>query len=85
MDELSGTSSETRHKSVGEREKLNVFSSEKGELAHAALKKTVLLSGYLDLKKTDGTSFRIYIDRKKACTYIENLFRMFCPDILSSE
>jgi CheY-like chemotaxis protein len=85
MDELFGTSSDTRQKSVGELEKFSVFSSQKGKLARAVLKKPVLLSGYLDLKKTDGTGFRMYIDHKKAYTYIENLLMMFCPDVLSFE
>jgi len=85
MDELFGTSSDTRQKSVGELEKFSVFSSDKRELTRAVLKKPVLLSGYLELKKTDGTSFRMYIDHKKAYTYIESLLRMFCPDILSFE
>jgi len=85
MDELFGTSSDTNQKAIGELENLSVFSAERGELARAVLKKPVLLSGYLDLKKTDGTSFRLYIDHKRSYTYIENLLKMFCPDILGFE
>ena len=82
---LFGMSSDTRQKSIGELEGLSVFSSEKGKIARAVLKKPVLLSGYLDLKKTDGTGLRVYIHHKKAYIYIENLLRMFCPEILSFE
>ena len=85
MDELFGTSADTRQKAIGELENLRVFWAEREELVRVVLKKPVLLSGYLDLKKTDGTSFRMYIDHKKAYTYIENLLRLFCPDILTFE
>ena len=85
MDELFGTAADTRQKTLGELESLRVFEAGREELAKIILKKPVLLSGYLDIRKTDGTSFRLYIDHKKSYTYIENLLRMFAPDILSLE
>ncbi|HVP96280.1 response regulator [Methanoregula sp.] len=85
MDELFGTSSDTSQKTLGELESLRVFEADREDLAKIVLKKPVLLSGYLDIRKTDGTSFRMYIDHKKAYTYIENLLKMFAPDILSFE
>jgi len=85
MDELFGTSADTRQKTLGELESLRVFEAEKGELVKIVLKRPVLLSGYLDIRKTDGTSFRMYIDHKKAYTYIENLLEMFAPDVISFE
>lgn len=59
--------------------------SQRKDLAKITLKKPVLLSGYLEIRKTDGTSVRMYIDHKKAYTYIENLMKMFAPDILIFE
>jgi PAS domain-containing protein len=85
MDELFGTASDTRQMTLGELESLRVFEADKGELAKIVLKKPVILSGYLDLRKSDGTGVRLYIDHKKAYTYIENLLRMFAPDLLTFE
>jgi CheY-like chemotaxis protein len=85
MDELFGTSSDTRQKALGELENNRVFEAGKIDLEKIILKKPVLLSGYLELRKTDGTSFRMYIDHKKAYSYIENLMKLFAPDILSFE
>ena len=85
MDEFFGTASDTRQKTLGELENNNVFEAEKSGLAKIILKKPVLLSGYLELKKLDGTNFRVYIDHKNSFTYIENLVRMFYPEILIFE
>ena len=85
MDELFGTASDTRQKTLGELENSRIFEAERKDLAKVVLKKPVLLSGYLEIRKTDGTSVRMYIDHKKAYTYIESLMKMFAPDILSFE
>ena len=85
MDELFGTVADTRQKTLGELENTRVFEAEKGELEKIVLKKPVLLSGYLTLIKNDGSTFRVYIDHKKAYTFIESLMKLFAPDILQFE
>ena len=82
---LFGTVADTRQKTLGELENTRVFEAEKGELEKIVLKKPVLLSGYLTLIKNDGSTFRVYIDHKKAYTFIESLMKLFAPDILQFE
>jgi CheY-like chemotaxis protein len=85
LDELFGNTVDTRQKSLGELENSRIFEVEKGELEKINLKKPVLLSGYLEFVKRGGTSFRVYIDHKKAYTYIENMMKMFAPEFLHLE
>jgi CheY-like chemotaxis protein len=85
MDELFGTAADTREKSLGELENSRIFEAEKGEIEKIVLKKPVLLSGYVEIVKKEGAAFRVYIDHKKAYTLIENLMKMFAPDVIHFE
>jgi CheY-like chemotaxis protein len=85
MDEFFGNTVDTRQKSLGELENSRIFEVEKGEIEKITLKKPVLLSGYLEISKKGGSSFRVYIDHKKAYTGIENMMKMFAPDFLHYE
>jgi len=85
MDELFGTTVDTRQKSIADLEKLRVFEAEKDQIDKLDLKKPVLLSGYLTITLKDKSSFRIYIDHKKAFGHIEQLIRLFSPENLKIE
>ena len=85
MDELFGNMVDTHQKSLGELENSRIFEVKKGEIEKIALKKPVLLSGYLEIIKKGGTSFRVYIDHKKAYTYIENMMQLFAPGFVHFE
>ena len=85
MDELFGTALDTRERTLGELENGCMFSAKKEEIAAIILKKPVLLSGYLLVKKKDNSSFRLYIDHKKAFARIEELMKMFAPDFVRYE
>jgi len=85
IDEFFGNAPDTRQKTLGELENNQVFEAERKDLAKIILKKPVLLAGYLDLRKNDGITFRVYIDHKKSYIYIENLMKMFYPEILTIE
>ena len=85
MDELFGTALDTRERTLGELENGCMFSAKKEEIAAIVLKKPVLLSGYLLVKKKDNSSFRLYIDHKKAFARIEELMKMFAPDFVRYE
>lgn len=85
MDELFGTTVDTRKKSIADLERLRVFETEKEKIDRIELKKPVLLSGSLTVTLKDRNSFRIYIDHKKAFTHIEQLMKSFSPDNLKSE
>jgi hypothetical protein len=85
MDELFGTTVDTRQKSIADLEKLRIFEAEIGQIERLDLKKPVLLSGYLTITLKDKSSFRIYIDHKKAFGHIEQLIRSFSKDNLKIE
>ena len=85
MDELFGTTVDTRPKSIKDLEKLEIYSAEKADITKIELKKPVLLSGFLTISTKDGGSFRVYIDHKKSYTHIEQLMKAFLPENLNIE
>jgi PAS domain S-box-containing protein len=85
MDELFGTTVDTRQKSLKELEKLRIFEAAKENIEKIELKKPVLLSGYLTVFLKDKNSFRVYIDHKKAFSHIEQLMKSFLPEHLKIE
>lgn len=85
MDELFGTTVDTRPKSVADLERLQVFEAPKEKIERLELKKPVLLSGHLTIVKNDKNVFRVYIDHKKAYSHIEKLMTAFSPDNLKIE
>ena len=85
MDELFGTSVDTKKKSVADLERFRVFMAEKDRIVSLDMKKPVLLSGYLTITTIDATSFRIYIDHKKAFGHIEELMKAFLPEKVKVE
>lgn len=85
MDELFGTTVDTRQKSIADLEKFRIFEAQKGDIEVIELKKPVLLSGYLTITMQDKSSFRLYIDHKKAYGHIEQLMKSFSPENLKIE
>jgi PAS domain S-box-containing protein len=85
MDELFGTTVDTRQKSIKDLELQRIFEAEKEAIEKIELKKPVLLSGYLTIILKDKSSFRIYIDHKKSYSHIEQLMKSFSPEILKLE
>jgi PAS domain S-box-containing protein len=85
MDELFGTTVDTRQKSVKDLEKHRIFEAAKDAIDKIELKKPVLLSGFLTVTMKDKSSFRIYIDHKKSYTHIEQLMKSFSPENLKIE
>ncbi len=45
----------------------------------------MLLAGHIIFKTRTGEAFRIYIDHQKAFTHIDQLLRLFYPEILRIE
>jgi CheY-like chemotaxis protein len=85
MDELFGTTVDTRQRSIKDLELHRIFEAEKDAIDRIELKKPVLLSGYLTITMKDKSSFRIYIDHKKSYTHIEQLMKSFSPQNLKLE
>lgn len=85
MDELFGTTVDTRPRSIQDLEKSPVFVAKKDAITRIDIKKPVLLSGYLTITVRNGGSFRIYIDHKKAFSHLEKILQAFYPEVLRTE
>jgi PAS domain S-box-containing protein len=85
MNELFGTSVDTRPRSINELEKNKVFEVWRKDIATIDMKTPRFLSGFLIIRTKAGGSFRIYVDHKKAFVHLEQLLKLFYPDILGSE
>ena len=85
IDELFGTTVDTRPRSIRDLEKRKVFEVARKNIKRIEMKKPMLLAGYIVFRTTDGESFRVYIDHKRAYIHLDQLLRMFYPEILMVE
>jgi PAS domain S-box-containing protein len=85
VNELFGTNVDMRPRSIAELEKLKVYEVWRKDISQIEMKKPRLFSGFLIIKTKSGGSFRIYVDHKKAFSHIEQLLRLFYPEILQAE
>jgi len=85
IDELFGTTVDTRPRSIGELEGRKVFEVKRRDIASIEMKKPMLFAGYLTFKTRGGEAFRVYIDHKRAYIHLDQLLRMFYPEILLLE
>jgi PAS domain S-box-containing protein len=85
LDELFGTTIDTRQITIRELEKLKVFEAWKKDITSISIKKPVLLSGYLTFMVEGAGLFRIYIDHRKSFTRLEQLMQSFCVEKIKRE
>ncbi len=85
MDELFGTTVDTRPRSIEELSKEKVFEIWRKDIVTIEMKKPLLFAGYISFRTRSGEAFRIYIDHKKAFIHVDQLLRMFYPEILRVE
>jgi hypothetical protein len=85
MDELFGTTVDTRPRSIPELEKDKVFEIWRKDIVTIEMKKPLLFAGYISFKTRSGESFRVYIDHKMAFIHLDQLLRLFFPEILRIE
>ena len=85
MDELFGTTVDTRQKTVKDLERLKIFVAEKGDITKIESRSRSCFPGFLTITTKDGSSFRVYIDHKKSYTHIEQLMKSFSPENLKIE
>jgi PAS domain S-box-containing protein len=85
MDELFGTSVDMRPRSIADLERLKVYEVWRKDIARIEMKTPRFFAGFLVIKTKSGGSFRIYVDHKKAFNHLEQLLKLFYPDILQSE
>jgi PAS domain S-box-containing protein len=87
LDDLFGTRAtiDNRPKTIETIEKLLVYEIAKQDLVTLELMNPVLLPGFLTLYNKTGESFRMFIDHKTAFLQIEQLIKLFYPEILRME
>jgi PAS domain-containing protein len=85
MDELFGTTVDTRPRSIEELTKERVYEIWRKDIVAIEMKKPLLFAGYISFRTRSGEAFRIYIDHKKAFIHLDQLLMMFYPEILRIE
>lgn len=85
MNELFGTNVDMRPRSIAELEKHKVYEVWRKDIARIEMKTPRLFAGFLIIKTRSGGSFRIYVDHKKAFSHLEQLLKLFYPEILKAE
>jgi PAS domain S-box-containing protein len=85
LDELFGTTVDTRPRTIEELEQEKVYEILRRDIVTIEMKKPLLFAGYITFRTRQGESIRIYIDHKKAFLHLDQLIRMFYPEILRIE
>jgi PAS domain S-box-containing protein len=85
LDELFGTTVDTRPRTLEELEKEKVIEIWRKDIVTIEMKKPLLFAGYITFRTRSGDSIRVYIDHKKAFIHLDQLLRMFYPEILRIE
>jgi len=85
LDELFGTTVDTTPRSLVELEKEKVYELWRKDIVTIELKKPLLFAGYITFRTRSGEAIRIYIDHKKAFIHLDQLIRMFYPEIMRIE
>ena len=85
LSELFGTNVDTRPRSLDELERHRVFEVWRKDISRIELKKPRMLAGSLIITTVSGTTFRVYIDHTKAFTHLDQLLRLFYPEILVTD
>jgi PAS domain S-box-containing protein len=85
MNELFGTNVDMRPRSIDDLDRIKVYEVWRRDIARIEMKTPRLFSGFLIIKTRSGGSFRIYVDHKKTFNHLEQLLKIFYPEILKSE
>jgi hypothetical protein len=85
LSELFGTDVDTRPRSLDELERHRVFEVRRKDITGIELKKPRILAGSLIISIVSGETFRVYIDHTKAFTHLDQLLRLFYPEVLRVE
>jgi PAS domain S-box-containing protein len=85
MDELFGTTVDTNPRSITELSELKVFEVARKDIGTIELKKPLLFAGYITFRTRSGEVFRVYTDHRKAYIHLEQLLKLYYPEILRIE
>jgi CheY-like chemotaxis protein len=82
LGELFGTNVDTRAREIDELERHKVFEVRRTDITRMELKKPQLLAGFLNITTAAGGKFRVYIDHTKAFNHLEQVLKLYYPEIL---
>ena len=82
MDELFGTTVDTNARSIEELLGMKIFEVARKDIITIEMKKPLLFAGYITFKVRNGEAFRVYTDHKKAYIHLEQLLKLYYPEIL---
>ena len=85
MDELFGTTVDTKPRAIEELSRMKVFEVARKDIITIEMKKPLLFAGYITFKMRNGEAFRVFTDHKKAYIHLEQLLKLFYPEILRIE
>jgi PAS domain S-box-containing protein len=85
IEELFGTTVDTNPRSIPELESLKVFEVARKDIITIEMKKPLLFAGYITFRIRSGEVFRVYTDHKKAYIHLEQLLKLYYPEILRIE
>lgn len=85
LDELFGTTVDTSPRSIEDLAKEKVCELWRKDIITIEMKKPLLFAGHVTFRTRSGESIRIYIDHKKAFLHLDQLLKMFYPEILRIE
>jgi len=85
LDELFGTTVDTSPRSIEDLAKEKVCELWRKDIVTIEMKKPLLFAGHVTFRTRSGESVRIYIDHKKAFLHLDQLLKMFYPEILRIE
>jgi len=85
IEELFGTTVDTNPRSIAQLENLKVFEVARKDITTIEMKKPLLFAGYINFRMRSGETFRVYTDHKKAYIHLEQLLKLYYPEILRIE
>lgn len=85
IDELFGTTVDTKPRAIDELTRMKVFEVARKEIMTIELKKPLLFAGHITFRMRNGETFRVYTDHKKAYIHLEQLLKLYYPEILRIE
>jgi PAS domain S-box-containing protein len=85
IEELFGTTVDTNPRSITELTSMKVFEVARKDIITIEMKKPLLFAGYITFKMRSGEVFRVYTDHKKAFIHLEQLLKLYYPEILRIE
>ena len=81
IDELFGTTIDTRPREIAELEQLKIFEVARKNIISIEMKEPLLLAGYITFHIRDMEDFRVYIDHKNTFVHLDRLLRLNYPEI----